>query len=73
MNPVNGMVNCSDVGTCILTCNTGFTLNGSAVRNCQKDGMWSGTQPTCSQGMCIKKILDPKFIVFQCNKVPSLP
>jgi len=54
MNPANGMVDCSDAGTCIFTCNTGFTLSGSAVRRCQEDGTWSGTQPTCSQGKQVK-------------------
>jgi len=50
MDPDNGKVDCSDGGTCTFTCDTGFTLSGSAVRTCQEDGTWSGTQPTCEQG-----------------------
>ena len=45
------MVDCSSEGTCVFTCNTGFTLSGSAVRRCQEDGTYTGTQPTCIQGM----------------------
>ena len=48
--PGNGMVDCSSEGTCVFTCNTGFTLSGSAVRRCQEDGTYTGTQPTCTQG-----------------------
>ncbi|XP_065903900.1 P-selectin-like [Dysidea avara] len=44
------MVDCSSEGTCVFTCNTGFTLSGSAVRRCQEDGTYTGTQPTCIQG-----------------------
>ena len=53
--PTNGMVNCSlgadgvatDGDTCSYTCNTGYMLIGNAIRTCESDGMWSGTEPTC--------------------------
>ena len=30
------------------TCNTGFRLIGNAARECQQNGIWSGTLPTCN-------------------------
>ena len=53
MDPTNGKVDCSDDNTCTFSCDVGFTLSGDAVRRCQEDGTWSGTQPTCSQGTSI--------------------
>ena len=29
------------------TCNVGHTLEGDNERQCQSDGSWSGTTPTC--------------------------
>ena len=29
------------------TCNSGFNIIGETTRNCQSDGSWSGTDPTC--------------------------
>ena len=54
-NPTNGMVTCSlgDDGdptegdTCSYTCNTGYVLNGYAMRTCGSDGMWNGSESTC--------------------------
>lgn len=28
-------------------CNSGYSLQGSEVRTCQTNGLWTGTQPTC--------------------------
>ena len=28
-------------------CNYGFTLSGNEQRVCQKDGTWSGSEPSC--------------------------
>lgn len=33
--------------TAIFTCNTGYTLVGSHVRECLADGLWSGTETRC--------------------------
>lgn len=30
------------------SCESGFNLVGDEFRNCQDDGEWSGTEPTCS-------------------------
>ena len=31
-----------------FTCFEGFRMEGSAQRECQQSGLWSGTQPTCT-------------------------
>jgi len=49
------MISCTgnDVGdTCTITCDDGFELSGSDTRTCQDDGTWSGTDATCSEGLC---------------------
>lgn len=33
--------------TAIFSCNTGYTLVGSRVRECMSNGLWSGTQVQC--------------------------
>ena len=50
-SPSNGQVNTSagtssgDVAR--YSCNTGYTLNGTAERTCQANREWSGSVPTC--------------------------
>ena len=31
----------------LYTCDEGFTMKGERKRECEADGMWSGTEPTC--------------------------
>ena len=59
MPPImNGMIDCSlgdDVvlsyeDTCTATCDTGYMLIGDAMRTCQSDGMFNGTEAMCSRG-----------------------
>uniref|UniRef100_A0A8D2K479 CUB and Sushi multiple domains 1 n=1 Tax=Theropithecus gelada TaxID=9565 RepID=A0A8D2K479_THEGE len=38
--------------TAIFTCNTGYTLVGSHVRECLANGLWSGTETRCLAGHC---------------------
>uniref|UniRef100_A0A8C2WMG0 CUB and Sushi multiple domains 2 n=1 Tax=Cyclopterus lumpus TaxID=8103 RepID=A0A8C2WMG0_CYCLU len=38
--------------TAIFSCNTGYTLVGSRVRECMSNGLWSGTQVQCLAGHC---------------------
>ena len=64
VNPDNGDIDCSlgDDGeanvkdSCSFTCDDGFKLNGSALRECQsKHGegtSWSGREARCEAGMC---------------------
>ncbi len=33
--------------TAELSCLPGFVLNGTTVRRCDMNGVWTGTQPTC--------------------------
>uniref|UniRef100_A0A4W3J705 Sushi domain-containing protein n=1 Tax=Callorhinchus milii TaxID=7868 RepID=A0A4W3J705_CALMI len=33
--------------TAIFTCNTGYTLAGSHFRECQANGLWSGSETRC--------------------------
>ena len=49
--PENGQVN-TQPGTIYqklasYTCNEGYDLNGTNVRECQADGFWDGTEPVC--------------------------
>ena len=30
-------------------CNSGFQLTGNAMRTCESDGQWSGSQPKCTR------------------------
>ena len=36
--------------TCSITCDTGYTLTGSASRMCQSDGSWGGIDGVCDRG-----------------------
>ncbi|XP_067355851.1 CUB and sushi domain-containing protein 3 isoform X6 [Channa argus] len=38
--------------TAIFTCDPGFMLVGSAVRECLSSGLWSGTETRCLAGHC---------------------
>ena len=57
-NPMNGMISCypendgvlSYEDTCIATCDTGYMLTGDAMRTCQSDGMFNGTEAMCNRG-----------------------
>lgn len=61
--PPISVISCGDLGTppnghkigtltvygatAIFSCNTGYTLVGSRVRECMSNGLWSGTQVQC--------------------------
>ena len=50
--PDNGRIVCSRSGLgigdfCIVTCDDGFELVGSTVRECLANQTWSGTEATC--------------------------
>ncbi|XP_032436521.1 CUB and sushi domain-containing protein 2 [Xiphophorus hellerii] len=93
--PVCDIVSCGDLGTppnghkigtltvfgatAIFSCNTGYTLVGSRVRECMSNGLWSGTQVQCLAGHCGTpdpivngQIIGENFnfrgsVVYQCN------
>ncbi|XP_014892814.1 CUB and sushi domain-containing protein 1-like, partial [Poecilia latipinna] len=93
--PVCDIISCGDLGTppnghkigtltvygatAIFSCNTGYTLVGSRVRECMSNGLWSGTQVQCLAGHCGTpdpivngQIIGENFnfrgsVVYQCN------
>ncbi|KAH3889329.1 hypothetical protein DPMN_013383 [Dreissena polymorpha] len=54
--PTNGNVNLPQGTTyaavATYTCNTGYTLQGIALRICQSTGQWSNSPPTCEINTC---------------------
>ena len=46
-NPINGQVDTSSGTTATYTCNTGYILNGTSLRTCGSDGVWSPGVTTC--------------------------
>ena len=65
-DPTNGQITCSvgDDGalsyedTCTTVCNTGYEVqSGNAMRTCQSNGMWSGTDSQCSRGTVAYNLL----------------
>ena len=70
-DPMNGMINCSlgDDGvlsfedTCTLTCAMGYMVIGAAMRTCQSDGTFSGTEANCSRSKKIYVITQEYFFV----------
>jgi len=55
--PDNGRIECAfgadgvltEGGNCIYICDEGFGISGSISRECQSDGNWSGSEPTCGK------------------------
>ena len=39
-------------GVATYTCESGYSVTGSDTRTCQADGLWSGSEPTCSIVTC---------------------
>ncbi|XP_067112326.1 CUB and sushi domain-containing protein 2 [Osmerus mordax] len=93
--PACQIISCGDLGTppngnkigtltvfgatAIFSCNMGYTLVGSRVRECLSNGLWSGTQVQCLAGHCgtPEPIVNGQIIgenynyrgsvVYQCN------
>ncbi|XP_031645143.1 LOW QUALITY PROTEIN: CUB and sushi domain-containing protein 1 [Oncorhynchus kisutch] len=93
--PACEIISCGDLGTppngnkigtltvfgatAIFSCNTGYTLVGSRVRECMSNGLWSGSQVQCFAGHCgtPEPIVNGQIIgenynyrgsvVYQCN------
>ncbi|XP_052388948.1 CUB and sushi domain-containing protein 2-like [Carassius gibelio] len=89
------IISCGDIGTppngnkigtltvygatAIFSCNTGYTLVGSRVRECMSNGLWSGAEVQCLAGHCgtPEPIVNGQIIgenynyrgsvVYQCN------
>uniref|UniRef100_A0A6Q2X998 CUB and Sushi multiple domains 2 n=1 Tax=Esox lucius TaxID=8010 RepID=A0A6Q2X998_ESOLU len=93
--PACEIISCGDLGTppngnkigtltvfgatAIFSCNTGYTLVGSRVRECMSNGLWSGSQVQCLAGHCGTpdpivngQIIGENYnyrgsVVYQCN------
>uniref|UniRef100_A0A8C1GP80 CUB and Sushi multiple domains 2 n=1 Tax=Cyprinus carpio TaxID=7962 RepID=A0A8C1GP80_CYPCA len=93
--PTCEIISCGDLGTppngnkigtltvygatAIFSCNTGYTLVGSRVRECMSNGLWSGAEVQCLAGHCgtPEPIVNGQIIgenynyrgsvVYQCN------
>ena len=67
-HPDNGMIECSlgpdgvptEGDTCVYICDEGFIVSGSSSRECQSDGTWTGSEPTCAR--C-------KLLLFDCQYI----
>lgn len=60
--PTNGTVSGTngDSGTTrTYACNAGYTLTGNASRQCQADGTWTGSAPTCVAKACTPDLTAP--------------
>jgi len=68
---MDGTVDCSlgddgvvDEGeSCTVACHIGFELQGSTSRTCQADGIWSGTETICEEGMDSCSVLKHKCYI----------
>ena len=57
-DPENGMVFCtlgddgipSEGDFCVYQCDDGYVLSHDPIRECQGDGTWTDTKPTCDIG-----------------------
>lgn len=52
LSPINGHVSFTDLvvySVATYECDRGFGIKGAVTRMCQKDGTWSGSQPTCER------------------------
>lgn len=54
--PANGFINCTGPQvteeSCQFTCQPGYQLEGSPVRECTNDSSWSGEYPSCEKQLC---------------------
>ncbi|XP_064385046.1 sushi, von Willebrand factor type A, EGF and pentraxin domain-containing protein 1-like isoform X2 [Halichondria panicea] len=56
-NPTNGDVSIStrsSEGIATYACNAGYALSGLQRRICASNGVWSGSQPTCTTGFMLR-------------------
>ncbi|XP_065905187.1 sushi, von Willebrand factor type A, EGF and pentraxin domain-containing protein 1-like [Dysidea avara] len=77
--PDNGDIDCSLGGdgaanpgdTCTFTCDNGFTLRGSAMRECQfqrsKGTSWSGNEASCEPGHVCPPLMAPENGMIDCS------
>ena len=59
-HPPNGRVDVTTTtfgSAALYDCDQGYALSGSAMRNCQANGTWSGTEPTCGEPVFVELII----------------
>ena len=69
-NPTSGTVTVFDtsVGSNVTySCNKGYRIYGQVVRQCQSNGQWSGSVPTC-EGMIDMYLRDAIYILAKCHR-----
>lgn len=59
--------------TAIFSCNTGYTLVGSRVRECMSNGLWSGSQVQCLGENLSRKWAQFHFSCYLPRKVNVTP
>ena len=54
-SPNNGFIDVNETtlsSSAIYNCNTGYIINGTSTRTCQRSGVWSGVEPSCEGMYC---------------------
>jgi len=49
-----------------FTCKANYAMVGDAIRTCQQDGTWTGTQPRCIAHPIYAKVCDCPFNTTNC-------
>uniref|UniRef100_A0A8C4N059 Sushi, von Willebrand factor type A, EGF and pentraxin domain-containing protein 1 n=1 Tax=Equus asinus asinus TaxID=83772 RepID=A0A8C4N059_EQUAS len=78
--PKHGRISCSAgemsyKTTCLVTCDEGYRLEGSAKLTCQGNAQWDGLEPRCVERHC-STFQKPKGVIISppnCGKQPAKP
>ncbi|XP_042551824.1 sushi, von Willebrand factor type A, EGF and pentraxin domain-containing protein 1 [Dipodomys spectabilis] len=78
--PKHGQISCSSGEmsyntTCLIACDEGYRLEGSAKLTCQGNAQWDGTEPRCVENYC-PTFQKPKDVILNpldCGKQPANP
>ncbi|XP_077904066.1 sushi, von Willebrand factor type A, EGF and pentraxin domain-containing protein 1 isoform X2 [Ictidomys tridecemlineatus] len=78
--PKHGHISCSTgemsyKTTCLVTCDEGYRLEGSAKLTCQGNAQWDGAEPRCVERYC-STFQKPKGVIISppnCGKQPAKP